>query len=369
MVDSKEVSNRVLVLTNNIGGLHSFRKEVMKAIVDSGYEVYISEPDEDERVKYFEEIGCHIIKTNFNRRGMNPLADLKLMMTYRMLIKRLKPKAVLTYTIKPNVYGGIACHLTRTPQIANVTGLGDAVENGGWLQKLTVTLYKIGIGKAKQVFFQNQANRSFCLSLGISNEKSILLPGSGVNLYHQSCQEYPHNGVIKFLFISRLLKDKGTEEFFEMAKFIKKKNIQTEFQILGWVEGNYKHELDDLVSKGIVVHLGTTSDVRPYLAKVHCTIMPSYHEGMSNVNLESAANGRPVITTNVPGCRETVDDGRTGFLVEAKNTNSLIDGVERFLALSYDQKKQMGLEGRKKVEREFDRQIVVREYLKAIANV
>lgn len=359
----------VLVLTNFIAGLHSFRKEVMKAIIDAGYEVYISEPDDDERVKYFERIGCHIIKTDFNRRGMNPIADLKLMLTYRKLIKHLKPKVVLTYTIKPNVYGGMACRLTGTPQIANVTGLGDAVENGGWLQKLTVTLYKIGIGKAKQVFFQNQANRSFCLSLGIANEKSILLPGSGVNLYHHSCQEYPHNGVIKFLFISRLLKDKGTEEFFEMAKFIKKKNIQTEFQILGWVEGNYKHELDDLVSKGIVVHLGTTSDVRPYLAKVHCTIMPSYHEGMSNVNLESAANGRPVITTNVPGCRETVDDGRTGFLVEAKNTNSLIDGVERFLALSYDQKKQMGLEGRKKVEREFDRQIVVREYLKAIANV
>ena len=369
MADSKNVSKRVLVLTNNIGGLHSFRKEVMKAIIDAGYEVYISEPDDDERVKYFEGIGCHIIKTDFNRRGMNPLADLKLMLTYRKLIKHLKPKAVLTYTIKPNVYGGIACRLTGTPQIANVTGLGDAVENGGWLQKLTVTLYKIGIRKAKQVFFQNQTNKNTCISLRIADEKSILLPGSGVNLNHHNNQNYPEDGVIKFLFIARLLKDKGTDEFFEMAEIIKNKYPQTEFQILGGIEGNYKEKLNALVSRGIVNHLGTTADVRPFLANVHCTIMPSYHEGMSNVNLESAANGRPVITTNVPGCRETVDDGLTGILIEAKSSRSLIEGVERFLSLSYEEKKQMGLEGRKKVEREFDREIVVEEYLKAISNV
>lgn len=359
----------ILVLTNNIGGLHSFRKEVMKAIVDIGYDVYISEPDNDERVKYFEEIGCHIIKTDFNRRGMNPLADLGLMLRYRKMIKQLRPKAVLSYTIKPNVYGGIACRLTGTPQISNVTGLGDAVENGGWLQKLAVTLYKIGIGKARCVFFQNVSNRNTCIKLGIANDLSKLLPGSGVNLLHHTYQNYPADGVIRFLFIARLLKDKGTDEFFEMAKFIKKKYPNTEFQILGWAEGNYQQQLDDLVSKGLVSHLGITSDVRPYLAKVHCTIMPSYHEGMSNVNLESAANGRPVITTNVPGCRETVDDGRTGYLVEAKSTHSLIEGVEKFLSLPYEQKKHMGLEGRKKVEREFDRQIVVNAYLKEIMSI
>ena len=359
----------ILILTNNIGGLYSFRKEVVKAIVDAGYGVYISEPDDDERVMYFKEIGCHIIKTFFNRRGMNPMADIKLMLTYRKLIKDLKPRAVLTYTIKPNVYGGIACRLTGTPQIANVTGLGDAVENGGWLKKLTVALYKIGIGKAKQVFFQNKANREFCIESGVADEQSILLPGSGVNLLHHTYQEYPEDGIIKFLFIARLLKDKGTDEFFEMAKTIKNRYPQTEFQILGGIEGDYQQQLDELVSNGIVKHLGTTSDVRPYLAKVHCTIMPSYHEGMSNVNLESAANGRPVITTNVPGCRETVDDGQTGYLVEAKSTISLIDAVERFIALPYEQKVLMGKEGRKKVEREFNRQIIVDAYLKEIEKI
>lgn len=364
------MKNIILVLTNNIGGLHSFRKEVMKAIVDAGYDVYISEPDDDERVKYFEGIGCHIIKTDFNRRGMNPLADIKLMLRYHKMIKQLKPKAVLSYTIKPNVYGGIACRLTKTPQIANVTGLGDAIENGGWLQKLTVTLYRIGIGKAKCVFFQNKSNREACIKLGIAGERSKLLPGSGVNLKHHTYQSYPvDEGKVRFLFIGRLLKDKGIEEFFETATVIKNKYPHTEFQILGPVEGHYQEQLDELVKKGIINHLGTTSDVRPYIAAVECTMMPSFHEGMSNVNLESAANGRPVITTDVPGCRETVDDGRTGYLVESKSTNSLIAAVERFISLPYSQKELMGKNGRKKMEQEFDRQIVVDAYLNEIKGI
>lgn len=360
----------ILVFTNFIAGLHSFRKEVMKAIVDAGYELYISVPDtDDDRVEYFKGIGCKIIKTEFDRRGTNPIADLKLMMTYRRIIKELNPKAVLSYTIKPNVYGGIACRLTGTPQIANVTGLGDAIENGGWMQKLTVTLYKIGIGKAKQVFFQNPSNKESCLRFGIADENAIVLPGSGVNLSHHTYQEYPTDRVIKFLYIARLQKDKGTGEYFEAAKVVKAKYPQTEFQVLGWKEGEYEGQLDELVTNCVINYLGVTSDVRPFLKDVHCTIMPSYHEGMSNVNLESAANGRPVITTNVPGCRETVDDGVTGFYCEAKSGKSLIDAVERFIALPWEKKKKMGENGRKKVEKEFDRNIVVKAYLDAINEI
>ena len=364
------MKGNILVLTNFIAGLHSFRKEVMKAIVDEGYQLYISVPNTDDvRIEYFKGIGCRIIKTNFNRRGMNPIDDLKLMLKYRSIIKELKPKAVLSYTIKPNVYGGIACRLTGTPLIANVTGLGDAIENGGWLQKLTVALYKIGIGKAKQVFFQNPSNKEACLKYGIADDKAIILPGSGVNLEYHTYQDYPDDGVIKFLYIARLQKDKGTGEYFEAAKAIKEKYPQTEFQVLGWKEGDYERQLNELTATGIINYLGTTSDVRPFLKDIHCTIMPSYHEGMSNVNLESAANGRPVITTDVPGCRETVDDGLTGFLVEPRSAKSLTDAVERFIKLPYTQKVLMGQEGRKKVEREFDRQIVVDAYMKAIGEM
>lgn len=360
----------ILVLTNNIAGIYNFRKEVMKAIVEDGYEVYISEPDDDERTRDLKNLGCHIILTRVDRRGLNPLADFWLMMRYRMMIRKLKPVVVLSYTIKPNVYGGIAARFCRVPQLANVTGLGDAVENGGWLQKLTVTLYKIGLGKAHRVFFQNKSNRELCIKLGIADDSSVLLPGSGVNLTHHTLQLYPADeGKVRFLFIGRLLKDKGIEEYFEAAQKINEKYPNTEFQILGRIEGNYEKKLRILEKKRIVSYFGMSSDVRPFYGNAHCTIMPSYHEGMSNVNLESAANGRPVITTNVPGCRETVDDGKTGFLVEPRNTQSLIEAVERFINLPYKQKEAMGREARKKVEREFDRQIVVNEYLKVIREI
>ncbi len=357
----------LLILTNSIAGLHSFRKEVMMALIDGGYEVYISEPDDDEREKYFESIGCHIIKTVFDRRGLNPFADIKLMLKYRSLIKQLRPIAVLSYTIKPNIYGGIACRLTKTIQLANITGLGDAIENGGWLQWLAIGLYRFGLGKARRVFFQNSTNRDFCVNKGIADDTSVLLPGSGVNLKHHALQEYPSDGCIRFLYVARLQKDKGVGEYFEAAKAIKKKyGERVEFQVLGWKKGDFEKEMDNLDRNGIVRYLGKTSDVRPYLKEAHCTIMPSYHEGMSNVNLESAATGRPVITTNVPGCRETVEDGKTGYIVEAKSVEALINGIERFLGLPYNQKVIMGQNARKKVEKEFDREIVIAAYLKEL---
>lgn len=360
----------ILILTNSIGGLHSFRKEVVKAICDQEFKVYISVPTEASEAEYFREIGCEVVLTEFNRRGVNPLADFKQMLAYRKLMKKLKPVAVLTYTIKPNIYGGIAARLCRVPQLANVTGLGDAVENGGWMQKLTVTLYKMGLGKARRIFFQNASNREFGIRMGIADDSSVLLPGSGVNLQHHVYQEYPvDEGKVRFLYIGRVLKDKGAEELFEMAKAIKEKYPQTEFQIVGNVEGDYQKQLDDLVAKGTIRFLGPQADVRPFIGAVECTIMPSYHEGMSNVNLESAANGRPVITTNVPGCKETVDNGKTGFLCEARKAKSLIDAVERFIALPYSQKVLMGQEGRKKAEQDFNRQTVVNAYLKELNSI
>lgn len=357
----------LLVLTNCVAGLHSFRKEVMKAIVGAGYTVYIAFPDKDERADYFWSIGCKYVHIPFDRRGMNPVKDFKQMIDYVKAIKKINPVAVLTYTIKPNVYGGMAAAWCKTPLIANVTGLGDSVENSGLLQKLTILLYRLGLRKANTVFFQNEANRAFCIKHRIVFPKQTkLLPGSGVNIGHHIFQEYPEDGSIKFLFIARLLKDKGTEEYFEAAKVIKAKYPSVEFQILGTVEGNYEKQLDRLVRTGIISFLGKTSDVRPFIGKVHCTVMPSYHEGLSNVNLESSANGRPVITTDIPGCRETVDDGVTGFLCRARSAESLIEAMEKFIELPYEKKAQMGRAGRDKVVREFDRQIVIRKYLDAI---
>lgn len=354
---------KILVLTNNIGGLYSFRKEVIKAFVDKDAKMYISYPDDDERQDYFKQLGCEMISIKLERRGINPVKDLKLLTDYIRLIKKINPDLVLSYTIKPNIYGGIACRLCNVPQFANITGLGDAVENGGILQRMIILMYKIGLKKVQTVFFQNKNNLNFFLKKRILSSKYILLPGSGVNLDYHIYQKYPQEDKLKFLFIARLIKTKGVDEYLEMAQKIKREHPNTEFQILGDIDDNYRSIIDKLVNENIIKYLGKTTDVRPYLKEVHCTILPSYHEGMSNVNLESQANGRPVITTNVPGCVETILDNVSGYLVEARNALDLIQKVETFIQLSHEEKKNMGVLGRKYVEENFSRKIVVNAYL------
>lgn len=364
------MNKNILVLSNNFGGLHSFRKEVIQVICSKGYVVHISCPigKDKEKAEWFENIGCKIIDTQFNRQGTNPIADFKLMLYYRSLIKKIRPSAVLSYTIKPNLYGGMACALTGVPQLANVTGLGAAVEYPGLMQKFTIFLYKIGLRKTKTVFFQNEDNMQFCISHGMVKGKTRLIPGSGVNLEYHSLKEYPkEDEPIRFIFISRIRREKGIDEYLSAAKEIKEKYPLTEFHVLGGCEGDYQSQLKELHEKGIVIYHGQQPDVRPYIENVHCTIHPSFYpEGMSNVLLESCAAGRAVITTDRPGCREIVDDGINGYIVKQQDAADLISKVEQFLSLPYENKKQMGLSARAKVEKEFDRQIVIDAYLEEL---
>lgn len=360
---------KVLILTNYFLGLHSFRKEVVKAIIDKGHKVVISAPFDDKRT-YFEEIGCKLVDTQFNRKGTNPIKDFSLMLLYRKLIKQIKPDVVLTYTIKPNLYGGMACQLCGTPQIVNITGLGSAVENPGWLQRITIILYKLGLRKANKIFFQNRANMEFCESHKMVKGNTVLIPGSGVNLDYHSLQNYPAEGTIKFVFISRLLKEKGIEEYFGAAVKIRNKYPNTEFHIVGPCEDAYEEQLKRLQNNGTIIYHGLQSDVRPFIGASHCTVHPSFYpEGMSNVLLESCAAGRPIITTGRSGCGEIVDDGLNGFVVKQQDADDLTAKIEKFISLPYDKKKEMGLAARKKVEKEFDRQIVVKAYLDAINEI
>ena len=363
----------ILVLTNNFGGLYSFRKEVMKALVDKGYHVVITAPSKNDAMKvaWFENIGCRLVEMPFNSQGTNPLADLKLVWRYRKLIKQVKPVAVLTYTIKPNVYGGMACALTGVPQIANVTGLGAAVEYPGMMQKLTILLYKIGMRKTWLTFFQNNDNMDFCKEHGMVKGRSQLIPGSGVNLDYHVKKPYPaETEPIRFLFMGRIRREKGIEEFLAAAERITKKYDNVEFHVVGRCEGDYEEKLRDLQSKGIVTYHSVQSDVRPYITMTACTLHPSFYpEGMSNVLLESCATGRPIMTTMRPGCREIVEDGRNGFLVKQQDAEDLIAKVEKFLALPYAERKTMGDAARTKAEREFDRQIVVDAYLNEISKI
>ena len=361
---------KILVLNNSYGGLLRFRVEVVKALKDAGHQVIIAAPY-DNRKSYFEEMGCTLMDMQFNRKGTNPLKDMGLMLHYRKLLQQVRPDIVLTYTIKPNLYGGMACQLCRVSQIANVTGLGSAVENPGWLQILTIILYKLGLRRTNTVFFQNKANMEFCQQHGMVKRNMKLIPGSGVNLQYHAFQEYPSaEEPLRFIFISRLLREKGLDQYLETAERIKANHPEIEFNILGASEEAYEERVRELQERGIVIYHGVQSDVRPYIGRCHCTIHPSFYpEGMSNVLLESCAAGRPIITTDRPGCGEIVEDGITGFLVKQRDTEDLVEKVERFIALSYEQKHQMGLAARHKVEREFDRQIVVDAYLKEIRNI
>lgn len=360
---------KILVFSNNYIGLHSFRKEVFKTILDAGHEIIISAPFDDKR-EYFDSIGCRVINTQFNRKGMNPIKDLCLLFSYCRLLKQIKPEVVLSYTIKPNIYGGMACQIYGVPQIANITGLGSAVENPGWLQKLTIVLYKIALRKTKTVFFQNKANMHFCIQHKMTKGHIMLIPGSGVNLDFHSLQAYPEKSPIKFVFISRLIKEKGIEEYFAAAESIKEKYPDTEFHIVGWCEDAYLNRLEKLEKNHIVKYHGAVGDVRPYIGAAHCTVHPSFYpEGMSNVLLESCAAGRPIITTNRPGCGEIVDDGINGYVVRQQDTDDLIVKIENFIALPYNKKHEMGLAARKKVEEEFDRNIVTDAYIKEISSL
>lgn len=362
------MKNKILLLANNCTGLLSFRREVVEELVKQGYEVVVHLPD-DERIKELESLGCRVVRScNLVRKGKNPLKDLHLLKEYKSLIRSENPSAVLTYTIKPNIYGGLASKSLDIPYIVNITGLGSAVENPGILQKITVALYRSAMRKANTIFFQNDANREFFAKRNINNAVHRLIPGSGVNLSHHALRPYPEDDVpVRFLFISRLMKEKGIEEYFACAEHFKGRG---EFHILGACEEDYAQKLKQLEADGIVKYYGKQNDVRPFIAEAHCLIHPTYYpEGMSNVVLESAAAGRPVITTDRPGCREAVVDGTTGFLVQERNREELFEAVERFLSLPYEQKRNMGLKGRQKMEHEFDRRIVVEAYLDAIKAV
>ena len=358
---------RILFITNNLEGLYKFRKELVQAYIKFGLKVYISSPvgKYNSEYEWFIKNGCAIINTKFNRRGVNPIADLKLIFGYYRIIKNVKPDIVLSYTIKPNIYGGIVCALLSVPQLANVTGLGTAVEYPGIMQKLTILLYKIGFRKTRLVFFQNEENIQFCISNKMIKGATRLIPGSGVNLEYHSFKQYPkENQSVRFIFISRIRREKGIEEYLAAAKIVKQEHPEVEFHVLGTCEENYMERLEIFQKKGIIIYHGHQIDVRPFIANIHCTIHPTFYpEGMSNVLLESCAAGRAIITTDRAGCREIVEDGINGYIVKQQDTNDLVEKIEKFLALSYEEKCQMGLAARKIVEQKFDRKLVVNAYL------
>ncbi len=361
-------NNKILFLVNHDIVIYNFRKELVEKLLSEGYDVYVSSPY-GERIDDLVAMGCHFIDTKIDRHGINPIKDLFLIKFYKGIIKKINPKVVLTYTIKPNIYGGIASKRYNIPYIANITGLGTAVENKSILQFITIRLYKYSFKKIKTVFFQNQENKDFFENKKIALSRHKLIPGSGVNLEYFHLLEYPSDKTIEFVFISRIMKEKGIDQYLEAAKFIRNKYFNTRFHICGFCEESYQKILENYEEKGIIIYHGMIRDIREILKIIHCTIHPSYYpEGISNVLLESAACGRPLITTNRSGCKEIVKENYNGYLINPQDLNSLIQQIEKFIFLESQEKRELGLNSRIFVEKYFDRQIVVNEYLNEVKN-
>lgn len=359
---------KIMILTNHDLGLYKFRKELLETLLKDN-EVFVSMPKGIFTEKIIE-MGCKYIDTSFERKGTNPLKDLELLKFYKQVLKEYKPDVVLTYTIKPNVYGGLACQQLRIPYIVNVTGLGSAIENGGLLQFISLNLYKLGLKKADMIFFQNEANRDFMIEHKAVKENYDMIPGSGVNLDQYKIDSFPDDKTIDFTYVGRLMKEKGFELYLKAAEYIHNKYPNTIFHVCGPDEDNYKEIVKELSDKGVIVYEGYVDDMKKIYENVQCTIHPTYYpEGLSNVLLESLACSRPIITTDRPGCREVVEDGVNGFIVKQNNLDDLIEKIEKYLSLSNEERKQMGINGRRKVEKEFDRQIVIDKYQDAIKEV
>ncbi len=357
---------KVLFLVNHDVVIYNFRLEIVERLLNDGHEVHISSPY-GERIDDLVRIGSKFHEINFNRHGFNPLQELKLLNQYNKLINKIKPDIILGFTIKPNIYGAIAARKNNVPFVANITGLGTALEDSSFKQKVLIYLYRYAFKNVQKVFFQNEENKQFFIKNKIIKVNYDLLPGSGVNLKKYNYYPYPQTDKIEFAFISRIMKEKGIDQYLDAAQEIIKRYHNIYFHICGFCEEEYKGKLVDFVAPKHIQYHGMIRDVSSFMKKMHCIIHPTYYpEGISNVLLEACATGRPIITTNRSGCREVIDDNINGYIVPAKDSMALINVIEKFISLPSNKKVEMGLNGRKKVERYFDRQIVVNKYLDEI---
>lgn len=359
----------IAVITNDPVWTYNLRREILTALLEKDYRVVLITAN-GKRIDDLKQMGCEFIEVPFEGHGTNPFHELKLFCAYYRILKTLRPDFALTYTIKPNSYAGIVCGWLNIPYIANITGLGTAVECGGWIQKITLPLYRMGLRKAGMVFFQNAENQQFMLEHRVVKGAYGLLPGSGVNLEQYQLSEYPDEGTVDFVFVGRLMKQKGIDQYLEAAMAIRAEYPYTRFHVCGSMEESYQERIAELEKNGVIVYHGVVRDMAQMYKKVSCTVHPTYYpEGLSNVLLESCASGRAIITTDRAGCREVVDDGVNGYIVRQQDSLDLIEKIKRFLALTPEEQRQMGLNGRAKVEKEFDRRIVIDQYMREMERI
>ena len=354
---------KILVITNHSYMLYRFRLELLQELAKT-HEVILSMPfvgHEDD----FQALGFRCIETNVDRRGINPKTDFALLRTYRKLLKAEKPDLVITYSIKPNIYAGIACTSQKIPFCANVQGLGTAFQKP-LIARFVTLLYRYAFRHVRTVFFENEANaKEFRDRRILTAEKQTVLHGAGINLALYPLSPYPANDVPHFLYLGRIMKEKGIDELLAACKELHAQGYAFHLDMVGFYEDEYQGQVEELVSMGIATFHGFQENPLPYYENADCVVLPSYHEGMSNVLLEAASVGRPIITSNIPGCMEAVEDNRSGYLVTVKDAHSLSEAMKAFLALSPAARKEMGMQGRNKMEKEFRKEDIIAKTIDA----
>jgi glycosyltransferase involved in cell wall biosynthesis len=369
------VSKKILININTAWNLLNFRAGLISELIRLGYEVVAVAP-RDKYVSKLELLGCRFVHLEMDNQGTHPVRDLVLLWRYLKLLRIEKPDLCLFYTIKPNVYGSLASTFCGIPFINNVAGLGAVFIGSGWLREFVSTLYKLAFRNSSKVFFQNKDDfQLFLENKLISRQSTDVLPGSGIDLNHFSPAyarlDVTLNRPFKFLLIARMLKDKGVVEYVTAAQMLKESGIDAEFCLLGFLDVQNPaaistNQMKKWTDQGFVKYLGSSDDVREHIAQADCIVLPSYREGAPRSLLEAAAMAKPIITTNVVGCKEVVVDGENGMLCEVKNALDLASKIKEMLLLSDDQRRLMGQRGRFKMEQKFDEQIVIQKYLKAI---
>lgn len=356
---------KVLFLANHFVTLYNFRRELIEQLVKEGVQVTLSLPVSDEN-DFFKRMGCKVVETDIERRGMNPLRELELLWEYIRLIRAEKPDVIFAYTIKCNVYGAFAARVTRRRIICNITGMGEMMNHGSMRKVLAHMLYRVSVRHSHKVFFQNTSDMEyFRVNHLVRPGRFELIPGSGVNLSAFSPVDMTFDSETRFIFAGRVMKLKGIDEYLQAAQTIRAERDDVRFYVAGFPEDDhYKDVLEKYSCSGVIDYLGFRKDIKDWIRYCHCTILPSIGgEGISNALLESAASSRALIASRIPGCVEVIDDGVNGFLFTPGDAEDLTKAIRRFLALTNEEKMQFGRKGREKVEAHFDRGIVIRKYL------
>ena len=354
----------ILFVGNYSLGMYRFRGDLISALLAAGHRVTVLLPD-GEYAGEIKSLGALFVLTPMDRRGMNPIRDLSLFRFYKKVFRDLHPDAVVTYTIKPNIYAGRAASRLGIPYAANITGLGSAFAKPGALMTLVTLMYRSSLKNAGRVFFENGVNRQLFLDKKIvRKERTVLLNGAGVNT-----EDFPLQPVtdkkddyrFRFLYIGRVMREKGIDELLEAMRILRGRGLGCVLDIVGITEEDYKEKFAEAAAEGWLCDRGFQKDVRPFIAGCDCFVLPSWHEGMANTNLEASSSGRPVITTDIPGCREEVVPGITGWLVPPKDAGALADAMEQAARLDAEKLRAMGREGRRYVTEHFDKRAVVAE--------